>query len=152
MPLQILTIKDNFTSQTDLYDYFRQNVIEIDQQKLDDKCFTFGDSTVLSLKEKIEKKGMPLKDWDAKIYRGVITGFNEAFIVDTETKERLCKEDSKSAEILKPILRGRDIHRYHYTWAGLWLIKIESGWTDKQRGKKTLKGLSKRLIQPFTTT
>jgi len=76
----------------------------------------------MNLKAKIEKIGTPLKEWDVKIYRGVITGFNEAFIIDTETKEKICKEDPKSAEILKPILRGRDIGRYYYKWAGLWVI------------------------------
>ena len=71
-----------------------------------------------------------------KICFGIKTGFNEAFIIDTPTKERLCQEDLKSAEILKPILRGRDIGRYYYKWAKLWVIKIESGWTNKNRGKK----------------
>jgi len=65
-----------------------------------------------------------------------LTGFNEAFIIDNETKEKLCKEAPKSAEILKPILRGRDIGRYYYKWKGLWLIKIESRWTNQNRNKK----------------
>jgi len=132
LPLQVLNIKPDFTPQTDLSEYFRQNAITMNQQDLDDKCFTFGDDAVMRLKAKIERVGVPLKDWDVRIYRGIITGFNEAFIIDNETKERLCKEDPKSIEILKPILRGRDIQRYSYKWAGLWLIKIESGWTDKK--------------------
>ncbi|MCK9477805.1 MAG: class I SAM-dependent DNA methyltransferase, partial [Candidatus Muirbacterium halophilum] len=60
--------------------------------------------------------------WDVNINYGIKTGLNEAFIIDTPTKERLCAEDPKSAEILKPILRGRDIKRYSYEWAGLWII------------------------------
>ena len=56
------------------------------------------------------------------IYRGVLTGLNEAFIVDNETKEALVAADPKSAEILKPILRGSDIGRYRADWAGLWVI------------------------------
>jgi hypothetical protein len=106
------------------------------QSELDSNCFTFADETVMNLKRKIEQRGTPLKNWDVKIYRGVLTGFNEAFIIDTETKDRLCKEDPKSIEILKPILRGRDIQRYSYKWAGLWIIKIESGWTNKNRDRK----------------
>jgi hypothetical protein len=90
----------------------------------------------MQLKKKIEQAGVPLKNWDVKICFGIKTGFNEAFIIDNDTKERLCKEDPKSIEVLKPILRGRDIKRYSYKWAGLWLIKIESGWTNKHRGKK----------------
>ena len=79
-------------------------------------------STESALKQKIEKIGTPLKMWDVSIYRGVVTGYNEAFVIDTDTKERLCREDSTSAEILKPVLRGRDVKRYHCQWAGLWLI------------------------------
>ncbi|MFW0884726.1 Eco57I restriction-modification methylase domain-containing protein [Candidatus Acidulodesulfobacterium sp. H_13] len=102
-------------------------------EQLTDKSFTIltdlseGSWIILSpeeqkLKQKIERIGKPLKEWDVEIYYGVKTGLNEAFIVDTPTKERLCKEDSKSAEILKPILRGRDIKRYSCEWAGLWLL------------------------------
>lgn len=66
--------------------------------------------------------GTPLKGWDARISRGVTTGRNDAFIIDDVTRQRLIAEDPKSAEILKPILRGRDIQRYQAQWAGLWLI------------------------------
>jgi len=82
-----------------------------------------GSNVEQKLKEKIERNGKPLKDWDSKIYRGLVTGLTDAFIIDTLTKEHLCMEDPKSAEILKPILRGRDIKRYSYNWAGLWLIQ-----------------------------
>lgn len=136
LPLQILSIKSDFNHNIDLAEYFNQNAIAMNQQDLDEKCFTFGDDAVMKLKKKIETLGVPLKDWDVRICFGIKTGFNEAFIIDNDTKERLCKEDPKSIEILKPILRGRDIQRYSYKWAGLWLIKIESGWTDKNRGKE----------------
>ncbi|MBW5380338.1 methyltransferase, partial [Brachyspira hampsonii] len=65
-----------------------------------------------SIFEKINKH-KPLKDWDIHIYRGVLTGFNEAFVIDEETKDNLIKEDAKSAELIKPVLRGRDIKRYY---------------------------------------
>ncbi|GAH45104.1 unnamed protein product, partial [marine sediment metagenome] len=110
--------------------------LEMKQSDFDSNCFTLGDETTLNLKKRIEQRGIPLKNWDVKIYRGIITGFNEAFIIDTEIKEKLCKEDPKSAEIIKPILRGRDIYRYGYKWAGLWLLKIESRWTNQNRSKK----------------
>jgi len=89
---------------------------------LSDNAWFIGSATEQRLKEKIERIGKPFKDWDVNIYRGVLTGLNEAFIIDTPTKERLCAEDPKSADILKPILRGRDIKRYHYDWKGLWVI------------------------------
>ena len=72
--------------------------------------------------EKMEAVGTPLKDWDISIYYGIKTGFNDAFIVDQATRDALVAEDSKSAELLKPLLRGRDIARYRANWAGRWLI------------------------------
>ena len=62
-----------------------------------------------SIKKKIETVGKPLKDWDVKIYRGILTGCNEAFIIDGTKKDELIAKDPKSAEIIRPILRGRDI-------------------------------------------
>ena len=76
----------------------------------------------LSIKRKIESVGVPLKKWDINIYRGILTGFNEAFIISGEKKDELIAADPKSAEIIRPILRGRDIKRYSYTFADLWLI------------------------------
>ena len=75
-----------------------------------------------SIKEKIERYGTPLKDWGVEIKRGVLTGLNEAFILDGKTKDRLIAQDPRSAEIIRPILRGRDIKRYGYTFADKWLI------------------------------
>jgi len=118
----------------DLISYIKENQNSILQKKLDSSCWTLAEERVLRLKEKIEKVGVPLKDWDVKINRGVLTGYNKAFIIDDEAKERLCREDPRSAEILKPILRGKDIKRYYYKWMGLWIIKIEAGWTNRHRG------------------
>ncbi len=78
--------------------------------------------TEWSVMEKMRSKGTPLKDWDIAIYRGITTGLNEAFIIDNETKEALVAEDPRSAEIIKPVLRGRDIRRYRADWRSLWLI------------------------------
>ena len=71
----------------------------------------------------LDKREVSLRQvWGKSIYYGIKTGYNPAFIVDTATKERLVTEDPRSAEIIKPILRGRDIGRYRAEWAGLWLI------------------------------
>ena len=81
-----------------------------------------------SIKRKIEAVGTPLKDWDINIYRGVLTGYNDAFIITTEKREEIlaaCRDDDerqRTSELIRPILRGRDIKRYGYEWAGLWLI------------------------------
>ena len=75
-----------------------------------------------SIKRKIEEAGTPLKDWDINIYRGILTGYNEAFIIDGKKKDELIAEDPKSAEIIRPLLRGRDIKRYSYEFADLYII------------------------------
>ena len=112
--IDTLNIGKDFTKDTDISNYFQSHNFKIKQSALDEKCFTLADDCVMKLKANIEKIGTPLKDWDVKIYFGIKTGFNEAFIIDTATKEKLCKEDPKNTEIIKPILRGRDIGRYYY--------------------------------------
>ena len=72
--------------------------------------------------DKMEVIGTPLKEWDIDIYRGVTTGLNEAFVVTDEVRDSLIAEDPRSAEIIKPVLRGRDIQRYQAQWQDLWLI------------------------------
>ena len=86
-----------------------------------------------SIMQKIEAVGTPLKDWDINIYRGVLTGCNEAFIISTEKRNEIlanCNSEDerrKTEELIRPILRGRDIKRYGYNWAGLWLINAHNG-------------------------
>ncbi|WP_181304359.1 TaqI-like C-terminal specificity domain-containing protein [Rufibacter sp. XAAS-G3-1] len=81
----------------------------------------------MRIKEKIEKAGVPLKDWDVNIYRGILTGYNEAFIIDTATKDRLIAASPNSAEIIRPILRGRDIKKYRANFADQWMIFTRRG-------------------------
>ena len=99
------------------------------------KCsFTSSNSWVIlspieqSIKNKIEAAGKPLKEWDVNIYRGVLTGCNEAFIINTEKRDEILnncadtEERTRTEALIRPILRGRDIKRYGYEWANLWLI------------------------------
>ena len=87
----------------------------------------------LSIKNKIEAVGTPLKDWNVDIFRGVLTGYNDAFIISSEKREEIlanCIDESerqRTAAIIRPILRGRDIKRYGYSWSGLWLINTHNG-------------------------
>ena len=86
-----------------------------------------------SIKEKIEAVGTPLKDWDIQINYGIKTGFNDAFIIDSVKRNEILsacqteEERQRTAEIIRPILRGRDIKRYGYSWSGLWLINTHNG-------------------------
>ena len=171
---------------------FIENLHEnlIPQHKLSKEAFIFGDDALFELKSKIESVGTPLREWDIAIYRGVLTGYNEAFIIDTQTKEMILKacddsdksrkpypchtehsevsknkgvdsslstkaqndkadchadksacsiamltERERTAKLIKPILRGRDIKRYSYEWANLWLIFVSWHFPNTQNPK-----------------
>ena len=106
-------------------------------------AFTSPDSWVIlspieqSIKRKIESVGTPLKDWGVNIYRGILTGCNEAFIIDEVKRAEIlanCQdaaERERTEQIIRPILRGRDIKRYGYDWAGLYLIATHNGIPEK---------------------
>ncbi|GAA8396165.1 class I SAM-dependent DNA methyltransferase [Helicobacter pylori] len=105
------------------------------QNALQTESFIFANTTLLDLRDKIESIGTPLKDWGIQIYRGILTGCNEAFIIPTEKRDEILKncddaqkdekgmsERERTKELIKPILRGKDIKRYSYEWADLWVI------------------------------
>ena len=132
--------------------------IELNKNEKDNFIFTSEDygawiilnKTEKDILEKVEKF-KPLKDWNINIYRGILTGFNEAFIIDEETKNKLILEDKKSAEIIKPLLRGRDIKRYNYDFKNLYLIctfpALNLNISDYPAIEKYLKSFGKRLEQ-----
>ena len=99
----------------------------VKQFKLEDDNWNFVDERTLEIKEWIEKVGVPLKELDIKIFYGIKTGFNEAFIIDDETRKKLIEEDAKSEELIKPLLRGRDIGRYYVEWDKRWIIIVKYG-------------------------
>jgi len=126
MPLRATKIENDFNVSTDISEYVKKHCLEITDLSSDSWVISNADEYII--KKRIEEIGTPLKDWDIQIYRGVLTGFNEAFIIDGATKDRLIAEDPKSAEILKPILRGRDIKKYKAEFADLWLINSHNGY------------------------
>ncbi len=111
------------------------------QNALSTESFIFADATLLDLRDKIESVGTPLKDWDIQIYRGILTGANEAFIITTEKRKEIlnaCKtqeERERTERLIKPILRGKDIKRYSYEWAHLWVINTHNGYTSALKSK-----------------
>ncbi len=111
------------------------------QNALSTESFIFANASFLDLRDKMESVGTPLKDWDIQIYRGILTGANEAFIITTEKREEIlnaCKtqEERKRTEaLIKPILRGKDIKRYSYEWAHLWVINTHNGYTSNLKSK-----------------
>ncbi len=111
------------------------------QNALSTESFIFANASFLDLRDKMESVGTPLKDWDIQINYGIKTGANEAFIITTEKREEIlnaCKtqEERKRTEaLIKPILRGKDIKRYSYEWAHLWVINTHNGYTSNLKSK-----------------
>ena len=110
----------------------------VQQQSVECRFESFDSWVILSpieqsIKRKIESVGTPLKDWDIQINYGIKTGFNDAFIISTEKRNEILdncsseEERTKTAELIRPILRGRDIKRYGYDWANLWIINTHNG-------------------------
>ncbi|HEH4835817.1 TPA: class I SAM-dependent DNA methyltransferase [Campylobacter coli] len=115
---------------------------ELSQKSLSKENFTFSDESTNSLKAKIERIGTPLKEWQGlNIYRGILTGYNEAFIISTEKRNEIlenCKDEAekeRTAKLIRKMLRGRDIKRYSYEWAGLWVINTHNGYKDFEGNK-----------------
>ncbi|EAK5842180.1 class I SAM-dependent DNA methyltransferase [Campylobacter jejuni] len=115
---------------------------EFSQNSLSKESFTFSDENTSALKAKIERIGTPLKEWQGlNIYRGILTGYNEAFIITTEKRNEIlanCKDEAekeRTAKLIRKMLRGRDIKRYSYEWAGLWVINTHNGYKN-QNGEK----------------
>jgi len=123
------TIKDDFTKNTNIFNYVNNHGVIL--SNLSSEGWIIMKKEEQRIKEKIEKIGTPLKDWDISIYRGILTGYNEAFIIDGKKKNELIAADPKNAEIIKPILRGRDIKRYKADFADLWLINTHNGYKTK---------------------
>ena len=136
-------IKEKCSSN--LTDYVKQHTSHIQ--------FPFSDSWVIltpieqKIKAKIEKVGIPLKDWDVSINYGIKTGCNKAFIIDKNKRDELIKKDANSAEIIRPILRGKDIKRYGYKFADLYLLFIP--WHFPLHLDTTITGASKDAEKTF---
>jgi hypothetical protein len=119
-----------------LADEIKRHRFEIDQTRLSEDGWTLANTGVQKLMDKLRKAGTPLGEYvGGKIYYGIKTGLNEAFVIDEATKDALITEDPKSAEIIKPFLAGRDIKRYVQPKADKYLILFKNGWTNANRGK-----------------
>ena len=147
--VNILNVENSFPSKHTLACSIRKEGFDITKlsdyvQHHETECtFNSSDSWVIlspieqSIKRKIEAVGTPLKDWDIQINYGIKTGFNDAFIISSEKRNEIlanCQsedERKRTDELIRPILRGRDIKRYGYDWANLWLINTHNGIKDK---------------------
>ncbi|MDD4127942.1 MAG: Eco57I restriction-modification methylase domain-containing protein, partial [Methanomicrobium sp.] len=116
----------------DLSEYVAENKYPVRQSSLDVSGWSLVDETTQALLNKLNKTGIPLGEYvEGKIFYGIKTGLNKAFVIDEETKNRLISEDPKSAEIIKPFLEGKDIKRYTNLKPLKFLILFKKGWTNE---------------------
>ncbi|MBL1208970.1 Eco57I restriction-modification methylase domain-containing protein [Geminocystis sp. GBBB08] len=121
-------VKKESVRINDFSNYLREISTNFLQADLTENSWSFENPQVLKIKQKIESQGIPLKQWNISISRGILTGYNQAFVIDGKTRQDLINQDSKSAEIIKPLLRGRDIHKYYPNFQDLWLINLHNGY------------------------
>ncbi len=115
----------DFSNMEGLGEYVRSKQVQVLPEELDptgETSWYISSSEELHLKQKIELKGKPLKEWKVKMRRGIVTGCNEAFIIDEATKNSLIAIDDKNRNIIKPFLLGRDVKRYKYEWKHNYLL------------------------------
>ena len=109
--------------------FVRQNSVPITYKSGDP--WTILSPVEQAIKAKIENVGTPLKEWDVRVNRGILTGLNDAFIITDEVRKKLIEDDPKSAEIIRPILRGRDIYRDRLDFHNLFLINSHNGYVSE---------------------
>ena len=108
-----------------LASYVETHRFPLAQSRLDREGWTLEPPGVQALLEKLRSNGVPLGEYSSvRPKYGIKTGYNKAFLIDQATKDQLCREDPRSAEILKKFVRGQDIARWSPEWAGLWMILI----------------------------
>jgi len=122
--------KKEFDSN-DFKSYLNRITIDFLQNNLSENSWSFESREVAEIKVKVEKQGVQLKNWNISISRGILTGLNEAFVIDGKKKDEFIAQDPRSAEFLKPLLRGRDIQKWNADYQDLWLIYIPKGYTIK---------------------
>ncbi len=120
-------VNSTFKIQTDFWTFIDSNKFTYNQSDFDSLSWNLIKPEILKLRNKIKAKNPTLEDLGTKIRLGLATGSNEAFIISEEKMNQLIIEDPKSSEIIKPMLRGRDIQRYYYNLPNLYLLITKNG-------------------------
>ena len=128
--------------------YVKEHRHPMDQHTLTDGGWTLGDKRTENLLKKLQSSGRPLEEYVmGQIYCGVVTGFNEAYVIDGKTRQRLIEEDPKSADVIKPYLIGKDIQRYGILHCEKYLIYIP--WHFPLQSDSSITGASKKAEIEF---
>jgi hypothetical protein len=123
--LEVVVFDKTFNTSVSIYDFYQKNSYTITH--FDDNGWVISDKESMNLKSEIEKNTKPLSEFNIQMFIGLLIGLNEAFIVDAETKDEFIKIDPKNRDILKPLLRGRDVQKFAYNFENNWLIFAHNG-------------------------
>ena len=147
--LEATSLRNDYKKGDSISKYFDTNKITL--HDLGSDGWFVGDKKEVALKQKIQHIGIPLKDWDVSINYGVKTGNNSAFIISRFKRDELISIHSKSEEIIKPVLRGRDLNRYSYNFQDLYIITtfpaLNINIDDYPAIRDYLKSFGKKLYQ-----
>lgn len=102
------------------------------QPNLDD-VWSIMSAKEKKLKDKFDKQGVPLKETNVKVFYGIKTGLNDAFIITEDIKDELISKDVRNKELIFPVLRGRDVSRYNIDYQKLYLLNIHNGYNDNSK-------------------
>jgi hypothetical protein len=138
--------KENLDTQ-EFSHYLKSIQVDFKQEILTKNAWAFENNEVLLIKRKVEAQGIPLKDWDININYGLKTGLNDAFVVDGLKRKELIEIDPKYSDIIKPLLRGRDIFKWHASFSDLWLIYIP--WHFPLNHDINIQGASEKAEKAF---
>ena len=116
---------DSQTAMADPDGYFQKNAVEM--VGLDENSWVVIEAERYKIKKLVEIQGVPLQKWDLNIYRGILTGFNEAFYLTQEQRDELIVKEPKAEKIIVPLLRGRYVERYGTNWDKTWMINSHNG-------------------------
>jgi len=141
------SMNKDFTVNTPINEYFEKNEITISNITSD--VWTIGDIQTQNIKQLINKIGKPLKEWEINIYFGMKTGYNEAFYIDENKKNELIAKDKKNTEIIKKVLRGKDIKKYNIEYANIYLLFIP--WHFPIQSDNSITGDSEQANAKFQT-
>lgn len=121
-PFKAVAVKSDYTLGTNIFDYYQKNAIEL--KETSDQGWIILNKEDFFIKKEIETNGIQLSEWDIEFYRGFLTGYNDAFFIDEKKKNEILKIEPQAQEIIKPLLRGRNISKYSYIFDNLYVLFI----------------------------
>lgn len=134
-PFKAVAVKSDYTIGTNIYEYYQKNAIEI--KETSDEGWVILNKEDFLIKIEIERNGTQLRNWDLEMQFGLKTGFNEPFFIDEKKRQELINEDSKSKEIIKPLLRGRDIKKFAFNFANEYILFTHNGVKKNDKKDRT---------------